>query len=386
MKRFLFPILGTALLLTVASCGNHPKFTVKGQIDNAKNAVVYFEQNALDGTVLLDSAVLGANGQFQFKAEVPECPDFYRIRLDKRSIVLGIDTAAQIFIHSDSAGFNTGYTIQGSDNCLKIQELAKLQRRMAVCYDSLESSYLRGEINKEVFTNSAEACIKGFKDQAKPYIYENTKSPVAYFALYQRLHQYLIFDPTDREDSKLFAAVATAWNVFYPGAKRSENLVRLTKSGLAQVRRQSQSLDNIEIKEIDKLSYFEIVLPNIFGQNTALSSLEGKVIMLDFTAFQTDYSAERTLAMRELYRMFEGKGFEIYQVSLDNDEHFWRTAAFSLPWICVRDRNSLASAYAQKYNVRELPTYFLIDKQGHLAARDESIQDLAAEITRLLNE
>ena len=108
--------------------------------------------------------------------------------------------------------------------------------------------------------------------------------------------------------------------------------------------------------------------------------------MLDFTAYQTDYSASRTLTMRELYNRYESYGFEIFQVSLDTDEHFWKTSALNLPWICVRDQNSLRSTYALQYYVQQLPTFFLIDRHGNIAARDETIKDLEKEIVRLLRE
>ncbi|MBO7233038.1 MAG: thioredoxin family protein, partial [Bacteroidales bacterium] len=90
--------------------------------------------------------------------------------------------------------------------------------------------------------------------------------------------------------------------------------------------------------------------------------------------------------MRELYQQFEGRGFEIYQVSLDTDEHFWKTSALNLPWVCVRDSRSLASPYLPMYNVQQIPTFFLIDKEGHLVARDETIKDLAKEIVDLLRK
>ena len=208
--------------------------------------------------------------------------------------------------------------------------------------------------------------------------------------MYQRLHRYLIFNPNDKNDSKLFAAVATSWEMFYPESKRTQNLKQLTLSGINEVRRQREaeqtSVEDIKVTEIEFMPYFNIKLPNIFGEQQELSSLEGKVILLDFTAYQTEYSAERTLAMRELYQQFEGRGFEIFQVSLDTDEHFWKTSALNLPWVCVRDAKSLTSPYLRMYNVTNIPTFFLIDKDGHLVARDETIEDLGKEIVRLLKK
>ncbi|MDD3907031.1 MAG: thioredoxin family protein, partial [Bacteroidales bacterium] len=107
-------------------------------------------------------------------------------------------------------------------------------------------------------------------------------------------------------------------------------------------------------------------------------------ILLDFTAYQAEKSATRNLYFRELYNKYKDRGFEIYQISLDTDENLWKTGASHLPWVCVRDRNSLRSGYLSTYNVQNLPTFFLMDKAGNIVARDAMISDLNKEIQKLL--
>ena len=89
------------------------------------------------------------------------------------------------------------------------------------------------------------------------------------------------------------------------------------------------------------------------------------------------------MQMRQLYNKYAARGFEIYQVSIDPDEHYWKTACEHLPWICVRDSEGEASGYLGSYMVRRLPTYFLIDRNGDLVARDEQIKDLDAAVESL---
>ena len=86
------------------------------------------------------------------------------------------------------------------------------------------------------------------------------------------------------------------------------------------------------------------------------------------------------------YDKYSAQGLEIYQVSLDPNEHFWKTAAENLPWVCVRDEEAPYSKSATLYGVRELPTYFLINRANELVMRDASVKDLEAEIQRLLKE
>ena len=385
MKKLLF---ACSLLLLLTACQD--RFSVEGCVENAEKQTLYFEWQSLEGTQLLDSVVLKADGKFSFKQAMPESPEFYRLRLGKQSIPLAVDSVCQIVIKTDSAQFNTNYLVEGSLQTQYLRELFLLQKQTLTKFDSIDALWVSGKLKREDCLAQMLACVEEYKTEATNYIYNDPKSPAAYYALYQRLHRYLIFNPSDKDDSKLFAAVATSWELFYPQAKRTQNLKQLTLSGLADIRKQREAeaapQQDIIINEIEYLSYFPIALPNIFGEKQALSDLEGKVILLDFTAYQTDYSAARTLQMRELYQQFEGRGFEIYQVSLDTDEHFWKTSALNLPWVCVRDSRSLASPYLRMYNVQQIPTFFLIDKEGHLVARDETIKDLAKEIVDLLRK
>ena len=78
------------------------------------------------------------------------------------------------------------------------------------------------------------------------------------------------------------------------------------------------------------------------------------------------------------------QGLEIYQVSLDADEHYWKTAADNLPWVCVRDGNGVYSTNVAVYNVRQAPSIFLINRNNELKLRGEDIKDLEAAVKSLL--
>ena len=90
------------------------------------------------------------------------------------------------------------------------------------------------------------------------------------------------------------------------------------------------------------------------------------------------------MQLRDLYNKYHAQGFEIFQVSLDPDEHFWKTSTSALPWICVRDERGLDSPYLTSYNVQALPTFFLVNRNNALHKRDAQIKDLEAEIRSLL--
>ena len=85
-----------------------------------------------------------------------------------------------------------------------------------------------------------------------------------------------------------------------------------------------------------------------------------------------------------MYNKYHSKGLEIFQVSLDPDEHFWKTQTAALPWICVHDDDAMNSNLLVQYNIQRLPTFFLVDKNNVLFKRDSQIKDLDQAIQSLL--
>lgn len=379
-KHLLFAAI---FILVFSGCSKTNKFKVEGEISHAEGKMLYFELFGINSTDILDSVKLNESGKFHFKTQVPDAPEFYRIRIDKRFIHLCADSARTVLIKADGEHFGRDYTVEGSRSCELIRQLSILQGKTLQKTDSVKKIYDEKLITAETYQKELFRVFSDHREQAKTIIYEDPRSPAAYFALFQRFHNYLVFDPYDASDSKCYAAVATSWNTYFPNAVRTKHLVNLTLMGLKEIRKTRDAKD-IKIAETDQVSFFEITLPNINDKSVNLSSLTGKVVLLDFTAFQTEFSPSRNLFLREIYNEFADIGFMIFQVSLDPDEHFWKTGASNLPWICVRDKQSTGSEYLKTYNVEQIPTYFLIDREGRIVARDTQISDLQQEIRKLL--
>ncbi len=135
---------------------------------------------------------------------------------------------------------------------------------------------------------------------------------------------------------------------------------------------------------IREVTLLDLELPDLRGAIRRLTDLKGKVVLLDFTVYKNQESPARNIAMRELYDKYAAQGLEVYQVSFDTDEHFWKTSADNLPWICVRDAEG---GSALTYRVENLHTYFLIDRANGLYKRSSDIKDnaqLKQEIEKLL--
>lgn len=374
------------IALVVFSCGGK-KFHVNGTITEAADSILYFENMSLDGPVTVDSVKLSDNGDFSFSDDAPSAPEFYRLRIANQIINLSIDSTETITVKADYPHMSTGYTVEGSEDCKTIKDLAIKQINL--------QSFIQGvENNPAVGYDAAEdtitKVIEQYKDYIKRnYIYKQPMKASSYFALFQTIGNRLIFNPREsKEDIKAFAAVATSWDVYYPNSLRGENLHNIAIEGMKNVRilenKMAQSQQGIDPSKINTSNIIEIALRDNRGNMRRLTDMKGRVVLLDFHVFGADGSTQRIMKLRDIYNKYHSKGLEIFQVSLDPDEHFWKTQTAALPWICVHDDDAMNSNLLVQYNIQRLPTFFLVDKNNVLFKRDSQIKDLDQAIQSLL--
>ncbi len=383
MKKIFLAAL-TAIAL--GACNSEPQFKVEGEVSGGSGKTLYLEASALEGIVPLDSVKLKGSGSFTFKQARPASPEFYRLRIDEKVINFSIDSIETVQIKASFDDFATGYTVEGSPNCSKIKELTlkqmELQKNVTDLYQTMQGR----RIGVDAFEDSLTSLLKNYKDDVKiKYIFAAPNTAAAYFALFQKLNDYLIFDPLNsKEDVKCFAAVATSLNYYYPHADRSKNLYYIVIKCMKNTRAPQQKVVDLPEEAVTETGVINISLRDMKGNVRKLSELKGKAVILDFTIYQSAMSASHNYMLRDLYDKYADKGLEIYQVSLDADEHYWKTIADNLPWVCVRDGNGVYSSIATAYNVQNLPTIFLVNKNNELKTRSEAIKDLEAEVKALL--
>ena len=373
-----------ATALTIASC-NEGKFTVEGQIENAKDSVLYFENVGLEGINVLDSIKLDNNGNFSFSEAAPGAPEFYRLRIADQIINVSIDSTETVQFKGQYPGMASNYTVSGSDNCEKIKELTLKQMDLQSRAIAIQRNTA---IGVDEANDSIQELINAYKEEVKHnYIYKEPMKAYSYFALFQAIGNYLIFNPrTDKEDIKAFAAVATSWDTYYPHAERGQNLHNIAIEGMKNQRivDAQNSQFQVEANKVNEAGVLDIALPDNHGQERHLTDLKGQVVLLDFHIFAMNDSPARIIMLRELYNKYHQQGLEIYQVSLDPDEHFWKQQTAALPWISVRDADGVNSQRLMLYNIQAVPDFFIIDRGNNLVKRAIQIKDLEAEIKQLL--
>ena len=369
--------------LAIASC-SEKKFHVEGSISNAKDSLLLLENVGIEEITVVDSVRLDEDGTFSLSGDAQEAPEFYRLRIAGQIINVSIDSTETVTIKAQYPQMATQYEVSGSDNCLKIKELALKQidlRQRAIAIND------NAELTVQATNDSIMALVRQYKEDIKKnYIYAEPDKSYAYFALFQTLGDMLLFNPrADREDIKAFAAVATSWDVNYPNSARGANLHNIAIEGMNNIRiNDAARAQQIDASKVTTAGLIDITLPDNKGKQRSLTELKGKVVLLDFHVFASEQSPARILQLRELYNKYHAQGLEVYQVSIDPDEHFWKQQTAALPWISVRDAEGLQSQVLATYNVQGIPAFFLIDRENNIVGRAETIKDLEQAIKNLL--
>ncbi|MDO4191421.1 MAG: TlpA disulfide reductase family protein [Bacteroidales bacterium] len=368
MKRIQYILLVATATILFTCCSKERNVAITGNVNNATSQMLYFEHVGDNGLEIIDSIKLKENGKFRFKTPRVNYPDFYRIRLNNKAITLGIDSCEQIILTCQADDFDYNYTIEGSESSKKIQTLKCSSRDV---FKQLADTTTMKTLEQ------ADSIIEAHRTLAKQIIIENTASSAAYYAVAQTINGHYYFSIDDKNDRKMWAAVATAHKVHYPDCQRTKRLEEAVISSM-------QNNLNAELPIPDEqLGAINLSLPNRAGENISLNSLRGKIVLLDFFAYRIDGAIAYLRFLNHLYKTYHDKGLEIYQVSLDEDKLFWAEQSREMPWISVRDNDAPYCKAILTYNIKSIPTSFLIDRNGDIVGRFGA-DTLEEEIEKLL--
>ena len=376
--------------LAFTSC-NNKKFHINGNITEATDSMLYLENLSLNGPVKIDSVKLGEDGSFAFDENAMDSitPEFYRLRIANLSINLSIDSTETVKVKASYPQMSYKYEVEGSENCSKIKDLSLKQMILQSNINGIMKSPNIGIDSVDVIV---ARMLDAYKQDIKVnYIFKEPMKASSYYALFQTIQlgnvNSLIFNPrNNKDDVRVFAAVATSWDTYYPGAERGKNLHNIAIEGMKDIRiiENQRAQLQIDASKVSVNGCIDLAMEDSKGQVRRLTDLKGKVVLLDFHLFASSESTKRIMMLRELYNKYHAAGLEIYQVSVDPNEHFWKTSTAALPWICVRDEGGIQGQSLQLYNVQSIPTFFLIDRSNTLKARDAQIKDLDEAIKNLL--
>lgn len=274
------------------------------------------------------------------------------------------------------------YTVEGSEESDLLRLFYQAFVTGAQSLDEIAAQFARQHLTddeRKALVKEYTAEYYRIRREQLRFIIENKSSLAAVYALYQRLpgDSYLF---NGDSDVVYYRTVAEAVGERYPDSPYLAPL-------LAEIARMDARISLTS--QISEASYPDLELQDIYGRKIRLSSLAGKVVLLDFWSAELGNSNVYNAELKETYRKYADAptSFEVYQVAIDTSKPLWITAVQEqqLPWISVSDLRGRASTALTLYNVQKLPANFLIDRQGTIVARDiygKSLEEKLDELTR----
>lgn len=377
MKNLWLKILAVAVVATaVVGCRDND-VEISGRFVGLNSKMVYLEEMAVTGQHIVDSVALDNNGGYRFKIEnVGITPSLYNVVYSSERIPLLVSRGEKIELSSMGSAL-LNYTISGSKES---ELLRKFNKEFISGQLELNKTILNyhsaDEATRKQLAQSYNTIYHDIKRKQISFIIENKESLASVYALYQRLpgEQYL-----SSADSDLiyYRTVADAVTENYP---TSPFLLTLSND-IARMEARISLMNSIESR-----TYPELKGSDMYGNEVALSSLEGKVILVDFWSAELGNSNAFNAELKEIYEEYKSKGFEVYQVSADTSKATWITAVQEqrLPWVSVCDFGGEASPMLRAYNVRKLPSNFLIDSKGEIVGKDLYSKALERKLAKIL--
>ena len=384
MKNHVKLLLLLGSLIAMVSCQNSDILTISGSITGAKGDTLTIKHLVNNVLTQVDSKALNETGKFKFSLEKKEYPEYYFLQVDSGSQLVIIRDSSDVIKIKAKGDMLKEATIEGSNVSVRIQEMTGKVAKLRADYNQLMSEI--DDLNADVQKQKSDEFIAFYnttKDEIGAEIIKEPKSYFSYYALYQRLDtNQLLFSPYDEKDYKYYAMVATSYDLYYKNDPRTVALYKMVEGVIAD--RRKSKLQQI-VKDAPS-GLPDIIMNDAEGKERKLSDLNGKVIILNFWASKSPQSRDLNPELLALYNKYKNKGLAVYQVSADKSKILWEAAIEKdhLPWINVCDFEEGTSRAFMMYNVKQLPTTYLIGKDGQMIGRFTSPQKLETYVKEAL--
>jgi len=386
MKRILFLL---ALVLIFSGCKDKSKFTVNGVVKDSKEKYIYLNRLDVDTPVLIDSAKISRKGSFRFRVKAKGA-DFYQLGFSTTNfITLLAEPGENINLLFKVKNLFENYSVSGSAGSEKLQTLdltlADTKRKL----DSLSTLYTSAsgepglDAKKPLLETEYNELVKAQRKKNIEFIINNINSLASIKALYQKINPetYVLYDQHDLQYLKI---VTDSLTRHYPNSKQVQALAKdfekeINQMYAAQIQQIAKTLPQAKL---------DPDLKNIAGNRISLSSLKGKYVLLTFWSVLSKDCITENLQLKEFYKLYNKKGFEIYQINLDENESNWKEAVRfdELPWISTREDDPKDPKNAVIFNVQSIPANYLFDKESNIIASNLHGRELQLKLEQLFNK
>lgn len=369
------------MALLMAACTKN-QATISGEFSGCPETTVYLEQIITGGNLVVDSVATNNHGRFNLKVSLPDGQaTLYNLRCQERNIPLIVGQGEDVVIGSVPELID-GYTVSGSRESELVRTIKNIMLFGAARLDSMSTAYNQTTskaIHQQINTQYTKEYYS-IKRQQIEFIVKNAGSLAAIYALNQRI-------PGDNElftgenDVVYYRLVADSVAQNYPDSPYLDAVLAAIEDHDRQVAFVNKVNEAIER---GPAPFPELNLPDMYGKEQSLTSLLGKVIVLDFWGVGMEGANFHNAELKELYKSYANSGMEIYQVSIDSSKPLWIDVVQRqrLPWISVCDFKGIDSPAVMLYNVQNIPQNFVIGRRGDIVAHNVFGDELRRVVAR----
>ena len=371
MKIIFKTLFLFTLIALMQSCGSSG-LNVKGTMSGAENLSVYFDKVGLDNTVeSMANTTAGTNGEFAMGVGGELEPGIYRVRFGAKSVNLVLD------------GSESNVTLSGTLNNLTKFDYTVDGSPLSAEYQTKVNQMMNRKIDLETMT---------------AYM-QNDANPMVSALMAQKVFS---LQPSM---NTIYASISDKLAVQYPNTKVALSFGEALKAQGKKPTNQNKSRKTYAVNVGDQAP--DITLPGLDGKTQSLSDLKGNIVLLDFWASWCGPCRKANPGVVKTYHKYKDKGFTVFSVSLDgldtktknrlgnqdaidkslaNSKKRWEAAIQKdqLAWDNhVSDLRKWEAAPLRDYGVRSIPTTFLIDRDGKIAALNPKY-NLEEELLKVL--
>jgi thiol-disulfide isomerase/thioredoxin len=373
------------LVLAISGC-KKSAVQISGKLQNpVKGVYIYLNELKANEIVLVDSLKIGEDGKFSFKREAA-LPTFYLLKINNNDFFTTlIEPGEKLRIESMYDSLNNPSFISGSKGTEKMVTYNKALRNTVSKLMSLNEIYSQNSGNPDMskvvqsLDSMAQKYLNEINIYTKKYIDQNLKSMISLVALYQQVAPNVyVLDPV--RDIKYFVKVDSSLYSRYPESAPVKSLHEQVQALI------SQAGATALLKSGDEAP--EISLPDADGKIVTLSSTRGNIVLLDFWASWCGPCRKENPNLVKAFNQYRGKGFRIFQVSLDKTKEEWLKGIKDdklNQWIHVSDLKYWNSAVVSLYKIETIPFNLLLDSQGKIIATNLRGEDLQKKLAELYN-
>ncbi|HOP57783.1 MAG TPA: TlpA disulfide reductase family protein [Bacteroidales bacterium] len=388
MKKYsVWLIITLITILYFGGCKNN-NIEINGKLINSvPDSYIFLDELQSTELIPADSAIISDEGSFSFNIKL-KYPAFYLLRTDQSNfLTMLLEPGQTIDLNAYYDTLQYPVYLSGSEGTSSMMEYNKILRNTINRLSGLRTIYMQNlgspglAAVMENLDSLAQVYLDDINEYTKKYIDENITSLVSLVALYQQVApgEYILHP---EKDLKYFLKVDSSLHSLYPDYEP----VKALHEQVRELRANTEIQDLFSPLSEPGTQAPEIALPDPKGDTIRLSSTRGKIVLLDFWASWCPPCRQENPTLIKAYELYNKKGFEIYQVSLDKTKEAWLRGIQNDntgKWIHVSDLKYWSSVVVPLYRLESIPANFLLDKEGCIIAsnlRGDILMEKLAEI------